>query len=151
SALYPQWAQLAQFAFDGSVSDTIDRDTDLSLGGAYYVYGDDPRRLGYYTLATVGRGTLGTATGVAPLQFGVSPSVAHRWGAFAATAGLSYASYLEDQGYDLGASVRMQYRLDLDADRRLKLYGKLGGAWHVDESNDLATSASLALGAQFTW
>jgi hypothetical protein len=150
-ALWPQWAQLGQFAIDASVSETIDDDTDLGVGAAYYVYDRDPQKLGYFALATVGRGTLGSATGVAPMDFTVTPSVAERWGDLAATATINYGSYLENQGYELGASVRVQYKLKLDDQRRVKLYGKLGSSWHVNPANELGRSGSLALGAQYTW
>ncbi len=150
-ALWPQWAQLGQFAIGGSVSETIDDDTDIGVDAAYYLYDRDPQKLGYFTLATIGRGTLGTATGVAPSQYTVTPSVSQRWGDVAATASLAYGSYLEDQGYELGANVRVQYKLKLDDKRRLKIYGKLGSSWHVDPANELGQSGSLAVGVQYSW
>jgi hypothetical protein len=150
-ALWPQWAQLGQYAIDGNVSETIDHDTDLSLDAAYYLYDRDPQKLGYFALATVGRGTLGNATGVAPTEYTITPSVAERWGNLAATASLAYGGYMEDQGYEIGANLRVQYKLKLDRDRRVKMYGKLGSSWHVNPANELAQSGSLALGVQYSW
>lgn len=147
-----QWVGLGQFMLGASVADTIDGDTDLSLDAAYYLYDQDPLQSGLLlALATVDRSTLGSATSAPLLREAFTPSIAHRWGSLSATASLSYAGYADGQQADLGASLRVQYKLALDGSQRLKLYVKLGASTHVDESYDHANSGSAGLGGQYTW
>src|SRR5215813_6605731 len=92
----------------------IDRDTDLSLDAAYYLYDRDLMQSGYLALSTLADSTLGSATSAPLLREALSPSVAHRWGAVSATASLSYAGYADSPESnaplaDLGASLRVQY------------------------------------------
>lgn len=47
--------------------------------------------------------------------------------------------------------ARGAYRWKLGADSRLKLYGKLGVARDVDDTQQEIRSGSAALGAQYTW
>ncbi len=150
-ALTPQWVQLGQYAVGASVTDTVQQATDISLDASYFLYDSDPMQFGYYALATVGRGALGSAAGVAPLRDAITPSVTHRWGNLGINASLSYADYVAAQGSDISASVRVQYKIALAGERRLKLYAKLGGAGHFDATGALASSGSTAIGAQFSW
>jgi hypothetical protein len=80
AALWPQWVQLGQFALGASVTDTVDRDTDLSLDAVYYLYDRDPMQPGYRALSTLASSTLGSATSAPLLRQALTPSVAHRWG-----------------------------------------------------------------------
>jgi hypothetical protein len=147
-----QWVGLGQFTLGASVADTIDGDTDLAFDAAYYLYDQDPLQSGLLlALTTVDRSTLGSATSAPLLRESFTPSVAHRWGALSATASLSYAGYADGQQADLGASLRVQYKLALDGSQRLKLYVKLGATTHVDQSYDHANSGSAGLGGQYTW
>jgi hypothetical protein len=150
-ALWPQAVQLGQFALGASVTDTVDGDTDLSLDASYFLYDHDPLQLGYFALATIARSTLGSAAGAPLLRDAITPSVAHRWGKLAATASLSYADYADGREFDLGASVRVQYKLALGGAHRLKIYAKLAAGSHVDASYELTRSGSGGLGAQYTW
>jgi len=150
-ALWPQWVQLGQFAFGASVTDTVQRDTDLSLDATYFVYDADPLALGYYALATIGRSTLGSAAGVAPLRDQIAPSITHRWGNTSATASVPYGDSVDGLGFDLGASLRIQHKFVLDGSRRLKLFAKLAGSSHVDPNAGMTSSSSLGLGVQVTW
>lgn len=150
AALWPQWVQLGQFALGASVADTIDRDTDLALDAAYYLYDRDPAQSGYHALSTLASSSLGSATSAPLLREALTPSVAHRWGAVSATASLSYAGYADGQA-DLAASLRVQYKLALDGSRRLKLYAKLGASTHVDTEYAHANAGSAGVGAQYSW
>ena len=147
-----QWVGLGQFMLGASVADTIDDDTDLAFDAAYYLYDQDPLQSGLLlALTTVDRSTLGSATSAPLLREAFTPSVAHRWGALSATASLSYAGYADGREADLGASLRVQYKLALDGSQRLKLYLKLAASTHVDETYDHANSGSAGLGGQYTW
>lgn len=160
AALRPEWVQLGQFALGASVTDTIDRDTDLSLDAAYFLYDRDLAQSGYHALSTLASSSLGSATSAPLLRVALAPSIAHRWTAVSAMVGLSYAGYADRPAdgplaeaplADLGASLRVQYKLSLDGARRLKLYVKLGAGTHVDRGYGHASSGSAGLGAQYSW
>lgn len=110
AVLWPQSVQLGPFALGGSVTDTIDRDTDLSLDAAYYLYDRDLMQPGYVDSPQTS----------APLA-------------------------------DLGASLRIQYKLALDGSQRLKLCVKLAAAAQVSRSYEHANTGSAGLGAQSSW
>lgn len=151
AVLAPQETQLVQLALDASVTETAYEDTDLTLAATYYIYDIDPTEAGYVALASFGPGNLGSALGLVATDYAVSPSVAHRFGRLSVTASGSYGSYVGAQGYVLSANLRVQYKLALADDRRLKVYMKLGGSWNVDGDNELAPSGSLATGVQYSW
>jgi hypothetical protein len=150
-ALTPQWVQLGQFAFDASITDTIAHDTDVTMDATYFVYASDPMQFGYFALATVGRSSLGSAAGVAPLQAAVSPSVAHRWGGLSATLAGTYAVYVDGQGSDLGGNARIQYKLATTRTQRLKLFAKASLVRHVDETGAPSNAGTAGAGVQYTW
>jgi hypothetical protein len=149
--LSPQTIHLGQFALTGSIADTVDHDTDLSLDASLYLYDKDPMRLGYNALATISTSTLGSASGAALLRDSITPSIAHRWGDLSATASVSLSDYIDGREADVGASLRIQYRLALAGARRLKLNAKLAAGSHIDQDFQLTRSGSAALGAQYTW
>ena len=151
SALDTQRVVLGQVALGASVTDTVDDNTDLSLDASYYLYDQDPLRLGFFALATIARSTLGSASGAPLLRDAITPSIAHRWSDLAATASLSYADYADGREFDVGASLRVQYKLALGGSHRLKLFAKLAAGAHVDASYAATRSGSAGLGAQYTW
>lgn len=161
AALRPQWVQLGQFALAASVADTIDRDTDLALDAAYFLYDRDPAQSGYLALSTLAASSLGSATSAPLLRLALAPSLSHRWTAVSATASLSYAGYIDQPASDgppkqapladLGASLRVQYKLATGGSRRLKLYVKLGASTHVTRGYDHINAGSAGLGAQYSW
>ena len=148
--LMPQSAGLAQFMIDASITDTVDGDTDLSLGVSYYLYGDDPMKPGYFALATLESTTRGSATSASLQRMSFAPSIAHRWGDLSASAGLSYTGYARDE-FDLGANLSIEYRLALAGKRRLSLHARLGGQSHADASYAFTRSGSLGLGTEYSW
>lgn len=151
AAATPQWEQLGQFAFAASLCDTIDSTTDLALDATYFVYDQDPLRLGYFALATLGRSDLASATGVAALRDSIAPSVAHRWKKLAISLSSSYGAYEGDRGWDFSTSVRLQYKLGLGGHRNLKLFGTAARVWHVDDSAPVTRSGSVGMGLQVGW
>jgi hypothetical protein len=148
--LMPQSAQLAQFMVDASVTDTVDGDTDLTLGVSYYLYGDDPMKPGYFALATLEATTRGSATSAPLLRDAFTPSVTHRWDDLSASASLSYTGYARSE-FDVGANLSVEYQVSLAGKRRLSLHARLGGQSHADKSYQFTRSGSLGLGAQYSW
>jgi hypothetical protein len=149
AALWPQWTQLAQFTAAVNVTETVQQDTDVGIDAAYYTYDEDPTRVGYFALTTIGRGNLGAGVAVAPLDYTLAPTIAHRFDALMVTASLSYGSYVDDLGYDVTSALRVQYKLKLDDGKRLKLHTKLTGSWDVTDA--LTAAVTFAAGAQYSW
>jgi hypothetical protein len=149
STLAAQATTLDQLAVGGTLSEQIYRDTDVGVDGAYYLYDKDPTTIGYFSALGVGRTT--TGTGIAPLQYTVAPSVIHRFGALMAMSSVSYGRYVDQDGYDVTATLRVQYKLKLGGDKRLKLWTKATGSHDRDQMNTLSKSGSLALGVQYAW
>jgi hypothetical protein len=149
--LLPQTAELGQFALNASITDTVDGDTDLSLGASYYLYGDDPARPGYFALSTLTAGTRASATSAPLLRAGLAPSVTHRWGALSTTLGLAYTRNASSRAFDASAALSVQYGIALTAPRRLSLDARLETSAHGDTTDRPTPAGSAALGMQYTW
>lgn len=150
--LIPQSVQLDQLAVSASITDTVDRDTDLSLDASYFMYDQDPLQRGYvFALTTFVTSTVGSASGAPLVRDSITPSVSHRWSGVSATASVSFSDYLDGREADVGASLRVQYKLALAGSHRLKLHAKLAVGSHIDASYQLTRSGSAGLGAQYTW
>ena len=130
---------------------TIEDTTDLGLNASYYLYDEDPTQLGYYSLATLGRGNLGNGVSIAPLRYTVTPTIGDRWGALSGTLAVTYGMYIRDVSYEVTTSLRVQYKLKLEGAARLKLYSQLAGSRAADPEGNTTTSMSLALGAKYSW
>ncbi|HUJ58053.1 MAG TPA: hypothetical protein VLX92_06160 [Kofleriaceae bacterium] len=150
-ALDAQDETLGELVLDASLSEQIHRNTDVGIDGAYYLYDKDPTQLGYFALTAVGRTATGAGMPIAPLQFTVAPDLVQRWGGLMAMASCSYGQYVDAQGSDVSATLRLQYRFKLDAGRRLKLWSKLIVSRDIDDSGNVLASGSLSLGAQYSW
>jgi hypothetical protein len=151
SVFSPKDTQLTQLVLGASVLHTVEGAGDLGLSASYYLYDADPTQLGYYSLATLGRGNLGTGVSIAPLRYTVTPTIGDRWGPLSGTLAVTYGIYVRDVSYDLTTSLRVQYKLKLEGAARLKLYSKLAGSRGADPYGNTTTSMSLALGAQYSW
>jgi len=151
SVLGAQETHLAQYVLDASATQTLWSDTDIGLDAAYYLYNEDPAKVGYYSIAAVGRtASFGNGPSLAPLLYTVMPSAIHRFGSLMVLASVTYGQYVDDEGTDLTAALRVQYRWKLSRDSRLKLYGKLSGSRDTEQTETIASGA-LSLGAQYTW
>lgn len=146
-----QAAELGQFALNASITDTVDGDTDLSLGASYYLYGDDPGRPGYFALATLTASTRASATSTPLLRAALTPSVAHRWGALSTTLGLAYTRYASGRQFDTSAAVSIEYAIALTAPRRLTLDARLEVSSHGNTGDPPTPAGSTALGLQYSW
>ncbi len=151
SALSPKETQLTQLVLGASVLHTVEGTGDLGLSASYYLYDADPTQLGYYSLATLGRGNLGNGVSIAPLRYTVTPTIGDRWGPLSGTLAVTYGLYVRDVSYEVSPSLRVQYKLKLEGASRLKLYSKLAGSRSADPDGNTTTSMSLALGAQYSW
>jgi hypothetical protein len=151
STLAAQATTLNQVALGASISEQLFGDTDVGVDGAYYLYDNDPTTIGYYSSLAAARTTSSTGIGIAPMQYMVSPSLIHRFGPLMVMTSASYGKYVGTDGYDTSATVRVQYKLNLGGDRRLKLWTKATGSRDHDAANALSKSGSLALGVQFAW
>jgi len=151
SALSPKDTQLAQLAIGASVLHTVEGTGDLGLSASYYMYDADPTQLGYYSLATLGRGNLGNGVSLAPLRYTVTPMIGERWGALSGTLAVTYGLYVRDVSYEVTTNLRVQYKLKLEGAARLKLYSSLTGSRGADQDGNTTTSMSLALGAKYSW
>lgn len=151
SALSPKETELTQLVLGASVLHTVEGTGDLGLSASYYLYDEDPTQLGYYSLATLGRGNLGNGVSIAPLRYTVTPTIGDRWGPLSGTLAVTYGIYVRDVSYEVTTSLRVQYKLKLEGAARLKLYSKLAGSRSADQAGNPATSMSLALGAQYSW
>lgn len=151
SMLLPQAAELGQFALNASITDTVDGDTDLSLGASYYLYGDDPGKPGYFALSTLAAGTRASATSTPLLRAGLAPSVTHRWGALSTTLGLAYTRSASGRAFDASAALSVQYGIALTAPRRLMLDARLETSAHGNTTDQPTPAGSAALGMQYSW
>lgn len=151
SALAAQPATLGQLAVEAGVTETLWRDTDAGVSGAYYAYDKDPTQVGYVSVGTIGKtASFGGGAPVAPLLFTVMPSVIHRWGDLMALASFTYGQYVDREGYDLTPALRLQYKLKFDGGSRLKLWMKVAGSRDIVQGSKVS-SAQGALGAQYSW
>jgi len=151
AALYPKETRLMQLVLGAGLTHTLEGAGDLGISASCYFYDKDPTVVGYFSLATLGRGNLGNGAGVAPLRYAITPSIGDRWGALSGTLAVTYGIYFADAGYDVTTSLRIQYKLKLDEQARLKLYSKLAGSWGADPQGNTSSAATLALGAQYSW
>ena len=151
ASLSPKGAQLTQLSINAGVMHTMEGDGDLGLSASYYLYDKDPTQVGYFSLATLGRGNLGNGVSIAPRRYSFSPSIGNRWGALSGTLAVTYGVYIRNLGYDLTTSAKVQYKLKLDGRTRLKLFSKLAGSWGADPDGNTTSAVSMALGAQYTW
>lgn len=146
-----QTVELGQFAVNANLTDTVDRDTDLSLDASYYLYGDDPTRSGYFALATLTASTRASATSTPLLRAALAPSIAHRWGALSTTLGLAYTRYASGRAFDTSAVVSVAYAIALTGQRRLTLDARLEASSHGNTADPPTPAGSAGLGMQYTW
>jgi hypothetical protein len=152
SALAGQPASLLQLVVGASLSEQLYRNTDVGLDGSYYLYDKDPTQVGTLSITRAGQTAgAGGGLGIAPVRYSVMPSLIHRFGPVMAMSSVAYSKYVDQQGYDVSATLRIQYKLAFDGDRRLKLWAKLVGSRDVDQMNATTKAGAASLGAQYMW
>jgi hypothetical protein len=152
SALAGQPVSVHQLVLGASLSEQLYHDTDVGLDGSYYLYDQDPTQVGYLSITRSGQTAgAGGGLGIAPVLYSVMPSLIHRFGPVMAMSSAAYSKYVDQQGYDVSATLRVQYKLAFDGDRRLKLWAKLVGSRDVDQMGTTTKAGAASLGAQYTW
>jgi hypothetical protein len=74
-----------------------------------------------------------------------------RFGRVMVMSSVAFSKYVDAQGSDVTATVRLQIKLAQGGDRRLKLWAKLTGSRDVDQLNTTSKAGSAALGVQYAW
>lgn len=124
---------------------TAFRDTDVGLGGDYYLYTQDPTQLGYFSVAAAGRTAVlgGNGVPIAPLHWLMRPEVTHRFGDFSARLWLQFGRYAPGTGQNTsGAGLRLQYKFT----RNFRLWLTATGQRDTDDAGYVTKSGGLALG-----
>jgi len=134
---------LNQYRVSASVTESIYQ-TDLSLGGAYYWYDHDPRTLGYFSLATLGR-TFASSAGLpslAPLRYTLRPGLGHAFGAMRMDLWYQYGQYAHAEGRSHGGGLRLQYKFS----RPVSAWLRLDGQDSIDHTGEITISGLVVLG-----
>lgn len=145
-ALRAEPADLNQFRVGASFTETFVKDTDLTLGGAYYVYDKDPAQVGYFSIASIGRSVaLGNGIAVAPLRFSARSDLAQKLGIFSAGIWYQYGQYVPGDGYGHSAGLKLQCKIS----KAIKLW--TSGTWQRDyDAQDKGqTSTTFAVGGRY--
>ena len=150
SALDGVPATLRQLVLGASLSAQLYHHTDVGLDGSYDLYDQDPTQLGALSLTRAGQAS-GGGLAIAPVQYSVMPSLIHRFGPVMVMSSVAYNQYVDQQGHDVSATLRLQYKLAFSGDRRLKLWAKVIATRDVDQMNATSAAGSVALGTQLTW
>ncbi|MEO7731464.1 MAG: hypothetical protein ABIY55_10860 [Kofleriaceae bacterium] len=143
-------ATVHQLVLGASLSEQLYQHTDVGLDGSYFLYDQDPTQIGSLSLTRAGQASGGNLA-IAPVQYSVMPSLIHRFGPLMVMSSVAYSRYIDQQGHDLTGTLRIQYKLALDDDRRVKLWAKLLATRDVDQMNASSSAGALSLGAQYSW
>jgi hypothetical protein len=148
AVLSDQQFSLAQVRLAGAFTETLFEDTDLTLGGEYYIYSDDPTQLGFFSVASAGRLTNlgGSGVPIAPLQWTVRPEITHRFGAFSARLWVQAGQYVDGAGQGTAAiGARLQYKFT----RAFRMWVSASGQKDTDVDGNESKSGLLALGMAY--
>lgn len=147
-ALRAEAADLNQFRLGASFTETFLQNTDLSVGGAYYLYDKDPSQVGYFSIASVGRSVaLGNGIAVAPMHYSARSDLLQRIGIFSAGIWYQYGQYVPGDGYGHSAGLKLQCKLS----KAVKLWAS--GTWQrdFDAQDNGQTSTTVALGGRYAF
>ncbi|HTO96073.1 MAG TPA: hypothetical protein VMK66_03430 [Myxococcales bacterium] len=129
----------------GGAVATLYQDTEVSLFADYYLYGEDPAAIGYYGVASEGRGP---NVPIAPLRYLIRPEVMHRFGSLTVKLWLQGGEFVAGTGYDTeGIGAKVQYRFS----RSFRLWASASGQRDVDATRDIIRSVTVSLGAGYRW
>ncbi len=145
AAARQQQAQINQLRLAVSVTETVKDDNDFALGGSYYVYDQDPNNIGYFSLVTVGRVSMGAGVPLAPLQFTLKPEYTRRFGKFSVDVWYQFGKYVDDQGTTQLLALKTQYRFT----KLVAGYLLATGQKDVDVQSTSSYSGTVALGLRF--
>ena len=143
NAAAQQRVELNQYRVSASLTESMYK-TDLSLSGAYYWYDHDPRTLGYFSLATVGR-TFATSAGLpslAPLSYTARPGLGRSFGPTRVDLWYQYGQYVANEGQSHGVGLRLQYKFG----RAVSAWIRLDGQDDLDRQKNATVSALVVVG-----
>ncbi len=124
---------------------TLYGDTDLSLGGDYYFYSDDPSTLGFFSVRA--RSVGGEGVAIAPLQWMLRPELVHRFGkSFSARVWVTVGEYVASSG---GGSTGLGTKLQYKFTRTFRMWISLSGQKDIDVDGNGSNSGTIALGAAY--
>jgi hypothetical protein len=140
-------ADLNQFKLSALVAETFFLDTDVTLGGAYYFYDQDPTQVGYFNVASFGRTGMGAGVPIAPLRFTFSPGVTKRFGPFSVNLSYQYLKYVPGEGYGNNLAVKLQYKFT----KTFKAWISASGQNDTDAQGDSTKTSTIALGGRYSF
>ena len=147
-ALRSEAADLNQFRLSASFTETFVANTDLTLGGAYYLYDKDPSQVGYFSIASIGRSvSLGNGVPAAPLRYTIRPDLSQKFGPFSAGIWYQYGQYVPGDGYGHALGLKLQYKIT----KVVKIWAS--GTWQddIDDQGNSQISTTLALGGRYSF
>src|SRR5262249_29177160 len=145
SAARQEQASVNELRLALTITETVADDNDFTLGGAYYVYDQDPTKVGYFTLVTVGRIAMGSGVPLAPLRFTVKPEYLRPFGPFSLDAWYQYGNYVDDQGTTQLIGLKARYKFS----KVVSAYLVGTGQRDVDVQGAATNSGTVALGLKF--
>ena len=102
----------------------VDR-LDLGLDGAVYFYDSDPAKVGYFSVAVLGRTVeVGSGVAIAPLLGTVKPFVAYRWSRWSVKASYQLGVYAAGEGLSHVVAVRPAFKVTDAVKLTLSLVGQ---------------------------
>ena len=146
AVLGEQTLSLTQARLNAAFTETLFLDTDLTVSGDYYVYSDDPTKLGFFSVATAGRTNVlgGGGVPIAPLQWALRPEIAHRFGsAFSARLWAQVGQYVEGGGQGtISLGLKLQYKFT----RSFRMWLTLSGQRDIDIDGVESKTGMVGLG-----
>lgn len=146
--LSPLTSATGQIRLALDVTETFSKDTDVGLGGAYYVYTADPT-LSVEKGTNLIRGSIDNALPLAPYWYTARIELAQRIKGFSASGYFQYGRYLEDAAYDynLAGGLRLAYKHKWGkTSLKITLSGTVQG--DTDSTGAPFISGTVSLGAR---
>jgi hypothetical protein len=139
-------AELNQYRLGASLTETVYANTDLTLSGSYYLYNEDPTKVGYFSVATVGRSAaMGTGVPLAPLHYTIRPEITHVFGMVRASVWYQYGQYVPGDGVSHLAGLRLRFRFS----KAVSAWVMLNTQADLDPAGNSTTSGTLAIGLKY--
>ena len=138
-------ASVSQVEARLAITETLWEDTDIGLGGSWFLYDRDPTEVGFFSLMSAGRGAIAFGAGVplAPLQWRIRPEVAHRFGDLVVKLWLAHGAYVSGEGTSDVLGARLQVRLA----RSFRMWLSASRQRDRDAGGNSAAFNQVALGA----
>ncbi len=121
-----------QVQLNASYTATVRDDLDVGLDGALYLYDTDPAKVGYFSVAVLGRTVeVGSGSAIAPLLGTLKPFVAYRWKRWSMKASYQFGVYAAGEGLSHVVALRPAFKLTDSVKLTLSLvaqgdFGKVG-------------------------